>query len=115
MALQILKLMVGGDGDAVDLPTTRHGAGARRRETAMYVITIHSVSDPDAFWGGQLDLPQGTELPIVAPSDDGTRGVCVFKSDSVNTVRDLVDGATSAISRNEYFALNEGSAMGLPV
>ena len=81
----------------------------------MYVITIHSVSDPDAFWGGKLDLPQGTELPIVAPSADGTRGVCVFKSDSVNTVRDLVDGATGAISRNEYFALNESNAMGLPV
>ena len=80
----------------------------------MYVITIHSVSDPDEFWGGKLDLPQGTELPLVAPSADGTRGVCVFKSDSVNTVRDLVDGATAAISRNEYFALNEGNAMGLP-
>jgi len=80
----------------------------------MYVLTIHSVSDPDAFWSGKLDLPQGTELPLVAPSTDGTRGVCVFKSDSVNTVRDLVDGATAAISRNEYFALNEGNAMGLP-
>ncbi len=80
----------------------------------MYVITIHSVSDPDTFWGGQLDLPEGTELPIVAPSADGTRGVCVFKSDSVNTVRDLVDGATGTISNNEYFALNESNAQGLP-
>jgi hypothetical protein len=81
----------------------------------MYVIAIHSVSDPDAFWGAQLELPEGTELPFVAPSSDGTRGVCVFKSDSVNTVRDLVDGAAGAISRNEYHAVNEGSAQGLPV
>ena len=81
----------------------------------MYVIAIHSISDPNAFWGGQLDLPQGTELPIVAPSTDGTRGVCVFTSDSINTVRDLVDGATGAISSNEYFALNEGTSQGLPV
>lgn len=81
----------------------------------MYIISIHSVSDPDAFWGGQLDLPQGTELPVVAPSADGTRGVCVFKSDSVDTVRDLVDGATAAVSKNEFFALNEDNAMGLPV
>ena len=44
----------------------------------MYVIAIHAVSDPDAFWGGQLDLPEGTELPIVAPSSDGSRGVCVL-------------------------------------
>ena len=80
----------------------------------MYVMTIHSVSDPDAFWGGQLDLPKGTELPIVAPSSDGTRGVCVFKSDSVDTVRNLVEGAAGEISSNEYHVINEGSAQGLP-
>jgi hypothetical protein len=80
----------------------------------MYVLSIHSVSNPDAFWGGQLDLPEGTELPIVAPSADGTRGVCVFKTDSVATVRTLVDGAAGEISSNEYFAINEGTAHGLP-
>jgi hypothetical protein len=80
----------------------------------MYVISIHSVSDPDAFWGGQLDLPEGTELPIVAPSADGTRGVCVFKSDSVNTVRNLVEGAAGEISSNEYHAINEATRRGCP-
>ena len=29
----------------------------------MYVIAIHEISDPEAFWSGQLDLPKGTELP----------------------------------------------------
>src|SRR5436853_503245 len=38
----------------------------------MYVFTIHSVSDPEAFWGGKLDLPEGTELPTVVPSSDGS-------------------------------------------
>jgi hypothetical protein len=80
----------------------------------MYVVSIHSISDPETFWGAPLDLPQGTELPIVAPSADGTRGVCVFKSDSVDTVRDLVDRSTRAISRNEFYPLNERNAMGLP-
>jgi hypothetical protein len=80
----------------------------------MYVIAIHSISDPKAFWGGQLDLPEGTELPTVAPNPDGTRGVCVFKSDSVETVRNLVDGATGAISENEFYSVNEGNAQGLP-
>ena len=81
----------------------------------MYVLTIHAVSDPKAFWAGSLDLPEGTEQPIAWPSADGTRGVCVFKSDSVDTVRNLVDGATAAISRNEFIAINEGNALGLPV
>ena len=80
----------------------------------MKVFAIHSVSDPDAFWSGKLDLPEGTELPIVAPSSDGKRGVCVFKSDSVDTVRNLVEGAAGKISSNEYHAINEGNAQGLP-
>jgi hypothetical protein len=81
----------------------------------MYVFTIHSVSDTDAFWSGKLELPEGTELPIAVPSSDGTRGVCVFKSDSVDTVRNIVEAATGTISRNEYYAINESNAMGLPV
>ena len=80
----------------------------------MYIITIHAVSDPQAFWSGQLNLPEGTELPMVVPSADGTRGVCVFKSDSVDTVRTIVDGASSTVSRNEFYAINEGGALGLP-
>ena len=80
----------------------------------MYVISIHAVSDPEAFWSGKLELPDGTELPIVVPSADGKRGVCVFKSDSVNTVRNVVDAATGKISRNEFYAINEGNALGLP-
>jgi hypothetical protein len=39
----------------------------------------------------------------------------VFKSDSVDTVSSLVDGAAGAISKNEYHAVNEGNAQGLPV
>ena len=81
----------------------------------MKVFAIHSVSDPDAFWSGKLDLPAGTELQVVVPSADGSRGVCIFKSDSVDTVRNLVDGAAGAIGSNEYYAINEGNAQGLPV
>jgi hypothetical protein len=112
--LQILQLIAGCGRDEVAHKATRQRAEAKRKEKVMYVISIHSVSDPQAFWGGQLDLPEGTELPFVAPSSDGSRGVCVFKSDSVNTVKSLVDGATGAISKNEYFVINEGNAQGLP-
>ena len=80
----------------------------------MYIFTIHTISDPQAVWSGQLNLPEGTELPLVAPSADGARGVCVFRSDSLETVRKVVDGATSAVSRNEFYAINEGDALGLP-
>jgi hypothetical protein len=29
-------------------------------------------------------------------------------------VRNVVDTATSAVSRNEFYAINEGGALGLP-
>ena len=80
----------------------------------MYVMSIHEVSDPEAFWGGELSLPEGTELPLVVPSSDGTHGVCVFRSDSVDTVRNIVDGATGQISKTEFYAIDEGGAQGLP-
>jgi hypothetical protein len=80
----------------------------------MIITSNHTISDPDAFWSGKLNPPAGTELLVVLPSSDGTRGVCVFKSDSVDTVKRLVDGATAKISKNEYFVINEGSAQGLP-
>ena len=81
----------------------------------MYVTAIHEISDPEAFWGGQLDLPKGTELRVAVPSADGRHGVCVFRSDSVDTVRNIVDGATAAISKNEFYAVNDTNALGLPV
>src|SRR5437762_11549665 len=100
----------------MNLAATGHSAKGRDRAKGgvMYVLSIHAISDPEAFWSGKLDLPEGTELPLVAPSADGKRGVCVFKSDSVNTVRNVVDGATGTISKNEFYAINDGSALGLP-
>jgi hypothetical protein len=80
----------------------------------MHVISIHTVSDPQAFWSGKLDLPEGTELPIVLPSADGRHGVCVFETDSLETVRQLVDGATAAVSSNEFYAIDSSNALGLP-
>jgi hypothetical protein len=80
----------------------------------MYVAAIHEISDPEAFWTGQLDLPTGTELRVAVPSANGKRGVCVFASDSVDTVRNIVDSATAAISKNEFYPVNDANALGLP-
>ena len=80
----------------------------------MYVIAIHSISDPEQFWGGQLDLPDGVSLHSALPNDDGTRGVCVWEADSAGTVEELVEGAAGEISDNEYFEVNADNAQGLP-
>jgi hypothetical protein len=79
----------------------------------MLVFAVHQVSEPALFWSGQLDLPQGTELRAAIPSQDGSHGVCIFKSDSVETVRNVVDSATSKISTNKFYPIDEANLFGL--
>jgi hypothetical protein len=82
----------------------------------MYAIAIHSISDPEKFWAGaaELQVPAGTTLHSVLPNKEGTRAVCVWEADSLDTVRDFVDPATQGISDNEYFEANKQNAVGLP-
>ena len=82
----------------------------------MYLIAIHNISDPEKFWAtaGELEVPAGTSLHTVAPSQDHKRAVCVWESDSLDTVRDFVETNAGDISRNEYYEVDEQVAMGLP-
>lgn len=80
----------------------------------MLVVAIHSISDPERFFGGQLDLPEGVSLNSVLPNGDGSRAVCLWEADSAATVEELVEGAAGEISDNEYFEVDVDNAQGLP-
>jgi hypothetical protein len=83
----------------------------------VHIVAIHEISDPQTFWGaaeGMKNLPEGTTLHSAIPNEDGTRAVCVWESESVDTVRDFVDGNVGEVSKNEFFAVNEKNAVGLP-
>jgi hypothetical protein len=84
----------------------------------MHIIAIHTISDPQAFWGAaeaKMDqLPEGTILHSAIPSQDGSRTVCVWQSDSVETVRSFVDENVGHVSTNEFFPVDEEHAIGLP-
>lgn len=82
----------------------------------MHIVAIHQISNPETFWGAAegMNLPEGTTLHSAIPNEDGTRAVCVWESDSVDTVRDFVDGKVGHVSNNEFYAVNEQSAVGLP-
>jgi len=82
----------------------------------MYVVAIHAIDDPKAFWEGAqaLEIPEGTILHSAIPNDDGTRAVCLWESGSVATVEAIVEGAAGNVSTNEYFDVNEQNATGLP-
>jgi hypothetical protein len=82
----------------------------------MYAIAIHDISDPEKFWAGaqEMELPQGLALHTVAPNPDGTRAVCFWEADSLDSIRGFVEPATEGAATNEYFEVNADNAMGLP-
>ena len=82
----------------------------------MHIIAIHSISDPDRFWGAadSSEIPEGTTLRSALPNEDGSRAVCVWESDSVDSVKELVESTVGDVSKNEFFEVNEQNAQGLP-
>ena len=80
----------------------------------MYVIAIHTVSDRTHSGEASSISPRARTYQRWLPTPTGPAAVCVWKSDSVDTVRNLVEGAAGEISENEYYGVNETSAQGLP-
>jgi hypothetical protein len=82
----------------------------------MYIVVNHAISHPEKFWGlaKAMTVPAPLKLHSVFPSTDGARGTCLWEGQSVDAVKQFVDGATNAFSKNDYMAVEAGSAMGLP-
>jgi hypothetical protein len=79
----------------------------------MYVAVVHKISDPEKFWslGG---FPDGISVKASYQDPTGTKAVCLFEASSVAALRDVLDGATSAVSDNDYFEVAPDKALGLP-
>ena len=84
----------------------------------MFVVIQHQISNPEKFWGIAMEatakLPAGLKLHYTLPNEDGTKAVCVWEANEVNTVRELVGGSVGQYSKNEYFSVDAKNAMGLP-
>ena len=82
----------------------------------MYVIAIHSISNPRQFFDAAANtpVPEGMTLHSVPPNGDGSRAVCLWEADSSDAVRELVDGTVGGASSNEFYEVDAGNAQGLP-
>jgi hypothetical protein len=84
----------------------------------MYVVAKHQISDPARFWAAAQEatprIPEGVTLHSVLPNTDGSAAVCLWEAGSLDAVRDLVESAVGAVSRNEYYEVDSKNAMGLP-
>jgi hypothetical protein len=83
----------------------------------MKVGVIHRISDPDgALSKGQtlFEPHEGVTLLQFIPSQDVTLATCIWESDSIDRVRELVDGALAETAEQTYFEVNGEQAVGLP-
>jgi len=81
----------------------------------MHIVADHQINDPEKFWSAvqQASIPEGIILHVTLPNQAGTRAVCHWEADSLNTVRTLVEGVLGQYSHNEYFEVDPTKAIGL--
>lgn len=77
----------------------------------MFVTVLHHIHDPEGFQAAEekaleAGLPTDMALPIHAATGDHRFGVCIWEGDSVEAVRELVDGLSSSFARNEFFEMH---------
>jgi len=77
----------------------------------MFVTVIHRIHDPEGFEKAEAaaleaGLPAGVALPIHAATNDHTFGICIWEGESVDAVREVVEGAVGAWAENEYYEMH---------
>jgi hypothetical protein len=79
--------------------------GTKTGGAMTYIVAIHDISDPDRFWNAAAAStpPPDIALHATYPRSDGSRAVCLWEADSVETVRNLVESTMGDASRNEFF------------
>jgi hypothetical protein len=80
----------------------------------MYIVAQHRIKDPARFWSAD---PQGPGMPTLQaayPSPDKTVGVCLWESDSIDTLRGAIDSLVGDAAENTYFEVDAEFAVGLP-
>jgi hypothetical protein len=76
----------------------------------MFVTVIHRIHDPEGFQAAEAKaleggLPPYVALPIHATTNDHTLGVCIWEGESVDAVREVVEGAIGPWANNEYYEM----------
>jgi hypothetical protein len=77
----------------------------------MFVTVLHHIHDPEGFEKAEekaleAGLPTHVALPIHAATNDHSFGICIWEGESVDAVREVVEGAVGAWAKNEYFEMH---------
>jgi len=77
----------------------------------MFVTVIHRIHDPEGFQAAEAKaleagLPSSVALPIHAATGDHALGICIWEGESVEAVREVVEGAVGPHAENDYYEMH---------
>lgn len=77
----------------------------------MFVTVIHRIHDPEAFQAAEAKaleggLPANIALPVHAATSDHTFGVCIWEGESIEAIREVVEGVVGPWADNEYYEMH---------
>ena len=85
----------------------------------MHVVIQHRIKDPEQFFAGDPEEvasggPPGVRGRQFVVSQDRTTAVCLWEADSVENLRQYMDGLTGDSAENTYLEVDAELSMGLP-
>lgn len=84
----------------------------------MFVSVKHNISNPKEFWGiaekALPNLPAGIKFHSSYPTADMATAFCLWEVNSLDGFKKYLEEHTEHVSKNEYYVIDEKSAIGLP-
>ena len=85
----------------------------------MYFVVHHRVIDPEKFLATDPqdiagNAPPGVQVHHFLPARDASAADCLWKSESLDALRDYLDPALRGVCENSYFEVPSELAVGLP-
>lgn len=85
----------------------------------MHVVIQHRIRDAEQFFAGDPEEvasggPPGVRGHQFVVSQDKSAAVCLWEADSIESLRNYMDGLTGDSAENTYFEVDSETSMGLP-
>ncbi len=84
----------------------------------MYVMVLHDIAQPEAFWkhGPEIleTMPADVKLHHTFSNPDGTRAVCIWEAEAIEPVKNLLAPRFAGLSTDTYVVANNKEGVVLP-
>jgi hypothetical protein len=84
----------------------------------MFISVKHTISNPQEFWSTAEktlpNLPEGIKFHSSFPTADMATAFCLWEVDSLDRFKEYLEEQVGHVSTNDYYVIDEKSAIGLP-